>query len=184
MSDTIHCDATDCGREIDTDQEPVYFTADGKGYCETCHDHDLQYASTVIVVDGGERRTYHVGDLFVEDEWCETDGIPYRFTRTYHRTDAWRGYHETTIDGWTELTSGWTTGGWGDPIADRKQRFNQWANDVCSGEAECPVPLAIVSDPTSNVFSTAIGVFVPTSDVDTVKEWLGESLDDLVTALG
>ena len=77
--------------------------------------------------------------------------------------------------------NGWTTGGWDDSIARRKQVFNQWAESVLSTELESPAPIAIVSDPTSNVFSMGISVLTP--EPNRIKEWLGEEFDSLYGAL-
>jgi hypothetical protein len=46
-----------------------------------------------------------------------------------------------------------------------------------------PVNVALITDPTSNVFSTGIGVWVADPDVDTFNEWINGELDTLRYAL-
>jgi hypothetical protein len=77
--------------------------------------------------------------------------------------------------------NGWTTGGWDDPIARRKATFNQWADSVLTGEVVPPVAVAIVADPTSNVFSMGISVLTP--EPKAFKEWLDAEFDELYEAL-
>lgn len=189
MNDTlIKC--AGCADDINTEQDLFYGSENnGNTYCPSCYEADLRDASTVMLTGPDYERDADnepirilVGDWFIEDRWAEpfTDlGIK----RAYIHTDGWRGYHETRIDGWTEVLSGWTTGGWGDPISDRKQPFNEWAESLFTGENVPPVNVAVITDPTSNVFSTAIGVFVPDADVDTFTEWLNGELDNLRYAL-
>lgn len=112
------------------------------------------------VVDG-EDTLYTIHEYGVFD--AEGDEVePPPLTRTYKRTDGWRGYYETTPVGeWDEVKTGWTTGNWGDPVADAKQAFNDWAQAVLEGEIVLDHPIWIIFDQTSNVFSTAVGVFVP-----------------------
>jgi hypothetical protein len=159
----------------------------GETYCETCHHNDMRDASTIMLTgpdydrdDEGPYRIF-VGDWFVEDLWGDPCS-DLKITRTY-KSSGYRGYHETLITGWTEVLSGWTTGGWGDPTAERKQPFNVWAQDIFDGTSVPPVNLAIITDPTSNVFSTAIGVSVPDDQVDTFTEWVNGELDNLRYAL-
>ena len=101
--------------------------------------------------------------------------------RQWVSSDAWRGHYNTTIDGWTEVLNGWTTGGWDDPIAQRKVTFNEWAEQVLKGEIVLPVAVAIIADPTSNVFSMGIGVLTP--DPEAFKEWLGTEFGELHKSL-
>ena len=188
MNDTlIKC--AGCGDEINTNDDEFYGSElTGDTYCPSCYRSDLESASTALFAGPDYTRVARepvqvlVGSSFVEDRYGESfDGV--EFTRRYIATDGWRGYTMTEIDGWTEVLSGWTTGGWGDPIADRKQPFNEWAESLFTGENVPPVNVAVITDPTSNVFSTAIGVFVPDADVDTFTEWLNGEFDNLRYAL-
>lgn len=157
--------------------------------CYSCYENDLSYVS-VITFYGPEplgryedRHKIYVGDITIMDQYGDEPDV--NVTRTYHRTDGWRGYQETRIEGWSEVTSGWTTGNWGDYTGQRKATFNEWAEALHDGEILPPCEVAIIADPTSNVFSTAIGVWVRDEDMDTFMEWLGEGmLEDLEEALG
>lgn len=188
MTDTlIKC--ANCSDQIDTDNDVFYGSeVNGETYCETCHHNDMRDASTIMLTGPDYERTSEgpyrifVGSWFIEDLWGDPcSDLP--ISRIYKSTDAWRGYSETLIEGWTEVLTGWTTGGWGDPTAERKQPFNVWAQDIFDGTTVPPCNLAIITDPTSNVFSTAIGVSVPDDQVDTFTEWVNGELDNLRYAL-
>ena len=188
MNETIiTCD--NCSTEIDAENDVFYGSEiNGNSYCPTCFESDLQSASTAFLVgpdyplDGEGPTRIVIGDWFIQDRWGDTwTGI--NFTRVYNNTSAWRGYYETTIEGWTEILGGWTTSGWGDPTADRKAVFNEWAEQLFEGNIDVPVNLAVVMDPTPNVFSTAIGVHVPTDQVEHATQWLNGELDNLRYAL-
>lgn len=184
---TIKCD--NCEDKIDTDED-IYYGSElsGKTFCPSCYESDRQSASQLLITgpnfqsDHGEPVKLYVSEDFVEDWWGEYISEP-KVSRTYISTSAWRGYHETTIEGWTEVLSGWTTGGWGDETSERKQAFNQWAQSLYDGETVPLVDIAIATDPTSNVFSTAIGVFVPTEKVEEFTLWINGELDNLRYAL-
>jgi hypothetical protein len=182
-------DCAYCNDDIDTDVDNFYGSEiDGFTYCETCHHSDMEHASTALMAgpdyphdSEGAIRIY-VGDWFIEDRWGEVYN-DIEFEREYKASDAWRGHYETRIKGWTEVLSGWTTGGWGDSTAERKQAFNTWAENLYTGEKSSPVNVALITDPTSNVFSTAIGVFVAEEDADTFTTWVNGELDNLRYAL-
>jgi len=155
-------------------------------YCWSCYESDVQYASTVTVVDDGAVDKFTVADAFVFDENGE-DPRHLTFKRSYTSTDDWRGYYSVDISGpsgdWVEVLSGWTTGGWDDSTARRKQEFNDWALDLTTGELFPPCAVALVTNPTSNLFSTAVSVLVPATSVDTFNDWLGEDTDSLKYSL-
>lgn len=147
-------------------------------YCWSCYESDVQYASTVTVVEEGAVERFTVADAFVFDQYGE-EPSRLMMSRTYHSTDDWRGYHETTISGWSKVLDGWTTVSWGDSVGERKATFNEWAENLIAGELFPPCPVAVVSDPTSNLFSTAVTVLVPADKVDIFRDWLGEEEDNL-----
>jgi hypothetical protein len=188
METIIKC--AHCGDDINTEDDIFYGSEiNGNEYCETCHHADMEDASTVMLAGPDYEHDIHgepirilVGDWFIEDRWSETF-TDLDIKRQYRSTNAWRGYYETTIDGWTEVLSGWTTGGWGDPTAERKQAFNEWAESLFTGAITPPVNVAVITDRTSNVFSIAIGVFVPEADAETFTEWMNGELDNLRYAL-
>lgn len=184
--ETYEC--PDCKATIDPDVDDCRWSnVKDEWYCYSCFESDTQYSSTVVVVDGSSQDKYYVADAFVFDEYGDEPSNGLTFTRTYTSTSGWRGYYTTSINGpsgdWVDVLDGWTTGSWGDPIADRKARFNDWAEQIIEGELIPPCAVAIVSDPTSNVFSTAITVLVPSVSVNSFRDWLGEDADYLHNAL-
>lgn len=151
-----------CEERYDSDETPSYFSEiAGVVFCDTCWYEQFNEASNAWLVEEGEATKYLVTEHGVFDaEYLES--VQNLLTRTWHRTDGWRGYYETLPNGeWREVTSGWTTGNWGDSISDGKQAFNRWVEGVVQGEVVLDHPVWIITDLTSNVFSTAVGVFVP-----------------------
>ena len=185
MNDTLTTCAN-CSDEIDTENDLFYGSEEnGQTYCPGCHHDDLANASTAFVTgpDYPESPQILIGEWFIEDNEGDPWTGEFTFQRSWRASDGWRGFWETTIDGWTEILSGWTTGGWGDPTGQRKDTFNRWAESLFTGKIVPPVNVAIITDPTSNLFSTAIGVFVPTDSVETFTEWVNGELDNLRYAL-
>jgi hypothetical protein len=188
MSETIfECD--NCNDKIDTDDDIFYGSEmTGKTFCGGCYESDRQNASQLLITgpnfqsDDNEPVKLYVSEDFVEDQWGEYISEP-KVSRTYVSTSAWRGYCETTVEGWTEVLSGWTTGGWGDPTAERKLAFNKWAQSLYDNDTVPPMDIAVATDPTSNVFSTAVGVFVPEDQVEEFTQWINGELDNLRYAL-
>lgn len=161
MSDDIKT-CLDCEETFDPYNDGGDYSEPRDGWiCQSCWSESFNSASTAFFVEGGEAVKYLVTDNGVFDaEYLEPANDV--LTRAYHRTDGWRGYYETRPTGdWTEVQAGWTTGNWGDSISDSKQAFNRWAEALIKGETDPGHPVWVIADPTSNVFSTAIGVFAP-----------------------
>jgi hypothetical protein len=138
-----------------------------------------------LIEPDSEPVKYLVTDSFAlqYDDWSvEVDGF---LSRSYHSTDGWRGYHETKIEGFIELKdlTGWTTG-YTDSSVSRKEFLNNWVQALFEGRLNPPCEVGICFDPTSNVFSTAVGIWTKEDDADTFKEWLGGDYDTLSNALG
>lgn len=171
----------ECEDLIDMDEDYARWCADGL-LCETCERSALEYASTVLLVGYGQTLKYLVTDNFAMDTECAEEANNMR--REWVETAKYRGYYQTTIDGMVEVQglTGWTTG-FVDHTVEAKHDFNQWAEDVCQGEIEVPVPIAIVCDITTNVFSTAIGVHVAPEHQDQLLAWLGDQYNVLHGAL-
>jgi hypothetical protein len=150
--------------------------------CWSCYESAQNYPSIINLIDAVTTSKIYVGDLDIHDEYGDSiSGL--KIKREYVSTDAWRGYYNTTIEGWVNVLDGWTTGSWGDPIADRKANFNEWAEALLTQEIYAPCSVAIVTDPTSNVFSTAITVLVKKDDVESFRAWLSDDYDNLYNAL-
>ena len=169
MTTTLYT-CLDCEEEFDLDEGGDYSALREGWLCGPCVENDGQYASSAWhVTPDGDVTRYAITDSFVYvTEYGEEVGENSPLTRRYVATDGWRGYYETRPTGdWTPVVDGWTTGNWGDPVADSKQRFNRWAEALIAGDVTPPCEVWLVADPTSNVFSTAVTVFVPDSvDLD------------------
>lgn len=188
MTTTTDYKCPGCDEQIEPEVDWIAISpVDGETYCESCHTSDMNYAAVVFVFGPGFEADsdgpirYYVGSLFREDRWGEEPDLD--FQQRYHRTDGWRGYTVTTIDGWVEIVDGWSTGDWGDPISDRKRPFREWCEGLHDGTIEPPCPVAVISDHTSNVFSTAMGVHVREDDREKFIEWLNGDLEVLHDAL-
>lgn len=142
--------------------------------CESCIVNEGQYSSTVYLIEPGEVTKVYVNDLEVMSEDGDDIDSPV-IRRGYTHTDAWRGYYTTTIEDYVEVEGGWITGDYGDYVGARKRTFNDWAQALVEGKAECPVHMALAFDPTSNVFSTAATVYVHKDNLDAFNDWISES---------
>lgn len=174
----------ECGTPVDPEggDDSRWSSVKEETVCWGCYESAQMYASVVHIVDGDETTKIYVGDLDIHSEYGDPV-FDLDVKREYVSTDAWRGYYNTTIDGWIDVLDGWTTGSWGDPIADRKANFNVWAEALLTNEIYPPCSVAIVTDPTSNVFSTAITVLVKKDDVESFRAWLADDYDNLYNAL-
>lgn len=150
--------------------------------CWSCYESDIQSSSTINVVEDNKTTKIHVGNLDIFNEYGDpVENLTIK--REWFTANAWRGYYSTTIEGWQDVLDGWTTGAYGDAIADRKQNFNEWAEALLTNEIYPPCSVAIVTDPTSNVFSTAVTVLVKKDDVESFRAWLADDYEDLHSAL-
>lgn len=171
-----------CDEDVDPQTDYYYSNVKDSTICGVCFDSDLQTASILNVVNENGLEKYIIGDLTHMTEYGDDlHGTNLKIDRTWVSSDAWRGHYETTIEGWSEVLTGWTTGGWDDEIGRRKQRFNEWAELLVKQEITPPVPVALVCDPTSNVFSMGISVLSP--QPNQLKEWLDEEFDSLYDSL-
>lgn len=181
----INC--IECNDQIDLDCDDYQYSSVKEGeVCYPCYENAGNYASTVLLYgptyqdeSDGPKKIY-VTDINIEDEYGEPSEL--NITRGYVHTDGWRGYYDTTIEGWKPVVDGWTTGGWdgNDSTSIRKRVFNEWAESL-TGEVP-PVDVAIICDLTSNVFSTAITVAVKETDEPAFLAWL-DNLDALTNSL-
>lgn len=177
----------DCNEEVDTEVEFYWSNVKDDYLCSGCYESDTQHCSTVQIVEEGTINKFYIGDHVRMTEYGDDlYNTNLTFDRKWVSSDGWRGHYETTIQGWDEVLTGWTTGGWDDEVARRKVTFNEWAEALLKGALEPPVPVAIVSDPTSNVFSMGISVLTPYPN--DLKEWMNSEdfivkYDDLHEAL-
>jgi hypothetical protein len=185
MSDVAVCVV--CEEPIDLESDSYYYSETKDGHvCESCEQSDMERASNVILfnADGTKERVL-VSDLFVKDAeyWEDFDRV--KMTREWKSTDGWRGYFDTTIEGYEEIKdlTGWTTG-WVDETVGRKATLNEWLEEIYESEERPEIDFAVISEQTSNVFSMAISVWVKEGQREQFVEWLGEEYGVLTEALG
>lgn len=131
--------------------------------------------STLYVVDDKEiTKCIIFNDMQLTDDGDDILRLGLNIKRAWINTGGYRGHYETTIDGWMSILSGWTTGPWDDPVAQKKQKFNDFASQVMSKKITPAAPIALVIDPTSNVFS--MGVSILTAHPKIFHAWIGDDL--------
>ena len=172
-----------CSEAINTDSDDYGWSTTKSDYlCAVCRDMDESSSSVMMVTTNGQTAKYFIGEHLRVDENGEEMSEPdWLITRQWVKSDDHRGFNDTLVDGWTTVLEGWTTGNWDDPTGQRKRKFNEWAESVHDGEIIPPVQIAIIADPTSNIFSTGISVLTP--DPIGFKEWLGSELSELQNSL-
>lgn len=171
-----------CENEVDINGDCGWSSTQDDYLCLWCRDNDESSLSTIYIANGDLVNKYFVGEhIRVNEKGEEIDNSVLAVKREWVSTSAHRGHYETTIDGWTEMLNGWTTASWGDDISDKKQVFNEWAENVISCNIFPPTPIAIVVDPTSNLFSTGISVL--TKEPDKLEIWLSDVYEELSESL-
>jgi hypothetical protein len=164
---------SNCKTELNEDSMRWSSVLSGE-ICEGCFDEDMTYPATIRIVNpNGDVETYLVGDLNIITEYGDDTDLPAK--RQWVSTDGWRGYNKTEIDGWVAVLTGWTTGGYDDPIARRKRLFNNFAEYLLTNDIYPPCQVALITDTTSNLFSTAVTVQVLAKDEDTFNNWLNST---------
>lgn len=172
-----------CEYLIDIDIDDYGWSQTKEDYlCLECSESDWSSLSMLTVIVDGEIKKFRIGKhIRMTNDGDDMQEKSLTVEREWVKTDDWRGYFNTKLLGWTEIMSGWTTSNWGDDISDKKQIFNQWAQEICVGEIIPPVTVAIVVDPTSNLFSSGISVL--TTEPDKFKEWIELEFVDLQNSL-
>jgi hypothetical protein len=149
---------SNCKTELNEDSMRWSSVLSGE-ICEGCFDEDMTYPATIRIVNpNGDVETYLVGDLNIITEYGDDTDLPAK--RQWVSTDGWRGYNKTEIDGWVAVLTGWTTGGYEYLLT----------NDIYP-----PCQVALITDTTSNLFSTAVTVQVLAKDEDTFNNWLNST---------
>lgn len=173
---------TECDEKIDTDKGGRYSIIKEQYYCGACFESDSFDASKVIFIDETGVKTITVGDAFQLSEYGDNYDKG-DITRQWVASSPQRGYYETTVEGFTTVIEGWTTGGWDDPVGERKALFNDWLQSLTEQEVSIPFTVVIALEPTSNLFSTAVSVMVKDNNKQDFIAYLGEELPALKEAL-
>lgn len=153
----------------------------GEFLCSWCRESDEQSMSTVVrfTPEGSDgcRFGEWVRYLVVDGDTIDT-GTPEWFdelfgTRSWVRTDAWRGYYETPAPGLESVTAGWVTG-YPDESVAYKATAAELYEALSTGQIKPPVEVFWLFEPTANVFSTASEIFVRPGDREAFDRWLRE----------
>ena len=155
-----------CDETIDQDGDGGrYSEKAGAEFCWGCFENDIEHASTITyLVNGDEPRKVLVATNWVVDgEYYEE--IPTKESDKIHRewksSDAWRGHYTTELDDWTEVNEGLFL--WGQPT-DIVTLGGQLQDMHKDGVLPCEV--ALLADPTSNLFAAGCSIWVRNGDVD------------------
>jgi hypothetical protein len=143
--------------------------------CETCYCED-DPACTYITPNSEE--TAYIGSYsrYTDGVWNDPsyDAIEeHADSIRWKSTDAWRGYYYgDEPNGYSSIIEGWTSGGWGGGT-DEVNRFHEmWEKDR---ERFAGLRVFVACYRTSNVFSTAVDVYVHYEDEDALREIIGET---------
>ena len=177
----------ECETEIYTETDDYGWSSTKQSeLCVSCRESDEESMSTVFLFNNKITKC-HIGEHVRMDSYGDEIGFTeetkdIKFERIWVSTSGYRGHYETSIDGWGEVISGWTTGSWGDETSDRKAIFNEWFEQLTKEEIPLPrIPFAVVVDPTSNLFS--VGVTILSPKPDELKIWMGEYIKELQDSL-
>lgn len=163
------CQSHSCTERLDGAEDFRYCNVTQEELCAACYESELEHLSTVILFDPSEPEPvkYLVGDRITMDQFG--DDAPSKFARTYHRTDPWRGYYETTISGTVEIESGADLYGTSTNVRDLAERIKEEHEN-----GTLPIPVYVIIDLTSNVFATAMGIRVSQADQISFNRWKNE----------
>jgi hypothetical protein len=159
--------------------EPLEWDSEGeKMVCPGCIQSEWEHSSSVVRFLGEEEEVVKFGDILARLMPYYEEELPDWFTthfgtRTYHRTDAWRGFYETPVTGLDKFSDGWVTG-----MPDDSVSHKIIAGELCqylkvNGGPDFPVYWLF--EPTSNVFSTASEIRVPEGRLNAFRKWLKEN---------
>lgn len=166
-ADCVACDAHSCTERLDGSGDWRYSNVKGGEICSECYESDIEYPSQIILFSPGEEEPakYFVGSYVTMDQFG--DDAPSGMERVYHSTDAWRGYYETQVPGTIEIESGADLYGLETDVRSLAERIKQEHE-----EGTLPVPVYVICDPTSNVFSVAMTIRISPADQIIFNRWL------------
>ena len=166
--------------EILEEDDYTYSNVKDEPLCYGCEQSDLEEASTLVMVHGGEIERCRIGNYVIYDDDAEIPDFLKAITgdsldiRKWTQTDGWRG-HGSTIDNFKNIkiiAQGWTSG-WTEDHP-RKAKFNGFLNEIGDGSIGTPYPFYVLTERTSNVFSQTVDVFTTEHYESRVIEWLEE----------
>ena len=133
-------------------------------FCWGCFESDIEHASTITYLVNGEKvRSVKVASNWIVDGEYYEDLSPAEYagiTHSYTRTDAWRGHWNTTLgEEWFVAADGLFLWGEQTEIVTLGGELQEMHKD-----GTLPFEVALVADPTSNVFAAGCSVWVRKSD--------------------
>lgn len=154
-----------CESDIDNDGDGGRWSDIANGeFCWGCFESDIEHASTITYFRNGEKPA----SVKVSANWI-LDGEYYEdlkkeeiagITRKWIQTDGWRGHAVTTLgDEWFEAADGLFLWGEQTEIVTLGGELQEMHKDET-----LPFEVALVADPTSNVFAAGCSVWVRKSD--------------------
>jgi hypothetical protein len=144
---------TECGQEIDQDNDYYEYNAKDEIICDSCYSSHWESAVSVYEYDPEYENLSRIEYSYTLDKhrdyenYDPYDGPPQCIKSAgYKRIDGWRGYVDVEIaDGFTCVAEGWTTGMYDD--VKWKWDFNEFVNKVHEGNcATCGAVLHLRSD--------------------------------------
>lgn len=151
-------------------EDTGYITTDGEDICEDCYYDDSSQPQATIVFSNDEDIAYKGSYTQYVD--CENqDTIEEYFESVkWKSSDAWRGYNQGEAPkGYTLFQEGWMCG-FDDAGTEEITSFHDlWLEDK---ERFAHIDMFISVLQTSNVFSTAVEIYVNNDDVDELKTLL------------
>jgi len=168
--DAVECDSCEEIIECEDDQYYSNGTEKDKTVCETCYCESRVVCSYVTpnCEYPGTISEYcsYLDDTFYGEKVCpaveeHADSIK------WHASDAWRGHYEgDTPKGYTNVITGWSSGGWGSGTDEVNDFHEMWEEDK---ERFAHIRMFVAIMPTSNVFAQGVDVFVHDDDLELFK---------------
>lgn len=168
--------------------------------CVACEQHDKTQTDATVTMVGTRGHSHaRFGAYFADfdddssPESSEMADFCRELTGSWHSSDGWRGHFhlDTTSDTYELVDDGWTTG-WADDMHARKDDFNdlmmllidQSEKGTVGDDMEDKIDFVafICTAITSNVFSTAISIYVHKEHRADFEKWLmhhGASFEDI-----
>lgn len=147
---------------------------EGRAICDSCYSDDGSdpLGTLVLVKPDGDKYEAWLGSYALHgDTWGAEVLEEYAETIVWTSSDAWRGHYDGKAPrGWTRVIDSWFCGFDGHNMNDdmwtleRRLKDNEWDG------LPCDILFGFLR--TSNVFSTGLEVYIPSSHEEAFKEWL------------
>lgn len=181
--DTRLQNCTECGFELDQDNDYYEYNAKDEIICQDCCSSHWDSAVSIYEYDPEFESVDHIQYSYILgktrslEKYDEFDELPKCIKSAgWKSTDAWRGYVDVELaEGYTCVANGWTTGNYDD--VKWKWDFNEFVEKIINGELVPPVEVNFIFAQTSNVFSTSTDIAVKTHQEDTFLNWLAKEAD-------